>query len=379
MSLSQVKKEPIVTNKVVIGSDYVVHWSDQYSCLCSKDLSIYRYDFQQERLQYLCRLPAKDQSIHGKVKDWVARSSLVQKLRPSAGIGHIVQLGNGDILVVFDRIYLCKNLPKGYQVVVLPPADTGKFATPLRGGLAVHGLSQQVYFGEYLNGHSRDIAIMRVDPKTLRSVRCWQFSRAEIKHVHAIHYDPYRNRLWVLTGDTDEESAFYYSDDEFQTLQKFAGGSQQWRAIALLIYPDFIEWGMDAGQDAPADCINKIYRYHFERAELTEQATVGNPVYAAISMADGSAVMATSFEPKRRQETIPCAEIWFRTAQGQWQSIAQFKYEKQSRIGVSAYGMVYLPKGELPAGKILTTPVNSQLDDYRTMLIRIVDHTSSPT
>jgi hypothetical protein len=370
LARNDVVNELAVAKKTVVDQGMVVHWSDQHSCLCSKDLSIYRFDYQSKQLKFLCRLPAKDQSLKGKLKDSLARSALVQLLRPTAGIGHLLQLGNGDILVVFDRIYLCQNLPQGYQVKVLPPAEFGRFATPLRGGLAVHEHSQQVYFGEYLNGHSRDIRIIRVDPQAGTTTCCWQFSRADIKHVHAIHYDRYRNRLWVLTGDTDEESAFYYSDDEFQTLHKFAGGSQQWRAIALLIYPDAIEWGMDAGQDAAADCINKIYRYHFATAAVTEQAVVGNPVYAAVALADGAAVMATTFEPKRLQATIPCAELWYRSAGGPWQCIAKFDYVKRQRSGVSLYGMVYLPRGELPANQIMATPVNSQTDDYCAMLLQ---------
>lgn len=364
-------KDSIVLSKTILDSDLVVHWSDQFSCLCSQDLSIYRFDFTTQKLNFLCRLPAKDGGFKGRIRDVLARSVIVRKLRPNAGIGHIVQLANRDILVVYDRIYLCKYHPKGYQVVVVASKDFATFATPLRGGMAVHGQSQNVYFGEYLNGHSRNIRILRIDPKGLTTTCCWQFTRTEIKHVHAIHYDKYRNRLWVLTGDSDDESAFFYSDDEFQTIHKFAGGSQQWRAISLLIYPDAIEWGMDAGQDAPADCINKIYRYCFATEKLIEQATIGNPVYASAMMSDGAAIMATSFEPKRLQDTIPCAEIWYRAAGGTWESIMQFNYLKRQRSGVSVYGMVHIPKGELPADKIIATPVNSQSDDYHALLFSI--------
>lgn len=369
LARSDAVNEQVMTRQQLVASNMVVHWSDLDGCLCSQDLAIYRLDYQSNELQFLCRLPAKDQSLKGRVKDVIARSALVQKLRPSAGIGHLVQLANSNIVVVYDRVYLCKKGAVGYQVDVWPTATFGRFATPLRGGLAVHQQSQQVYFGEYLNGHSRDIRIIRLDPTASTTTICWQFSRAEIKHIHAIHYDGYRNRLWVLTGDTDEESAFYYTDDEFQTLHKFAGGSQQWRAIALLIYPDAIEWGMDAGQDAAADCINKIYRYDFNRCEVTEQAVVGNPVYAAVPLADGGALMATSFEPKRQQQTIPCAELWHRTASGPWLSIAKFNYLQHQRSGVSLYGMVYLPRGELPEGVVIATPVNSQTDDYCTILL----------
>jgi len=107
LARSDVVNEQVTTGLKLVASNMVVHWSDQDGCLCSQDLAIYRFDYQSNKLQFLCRLPAKDQSLKGRVKDIIARSALVQKLRPSAGIGHLVQLANGNIVVVYDRVYLC--------------------------------------------------------------------------------------------------------------------------------------------------------------------------------------------------------------------------------------------------------------------------------
>src|SRR5690606_8868361 len=111
----------------------------------------------------------------------------------------------------------------------------------------VHPFSQRVYYGEYLNGHYRDIRVCRVDIETHKVETCWSFPRSETKHIHAIHYDRFRNRLWICTGDRDHESSFYYTDDEFATVHHFAGGDQSWRAIAMLFDETGMEWGMDAG------------------------------------------------------------------------------------------------------------------------------------
>ncbi len=352
-----------------IGKQLVAHWSDRHSCLCSRDHWVYRYDYQSGRLSELCRLPPAHDTLAGRLKDALARSRFYQWLRPAAGLSHLVPLANGDLLMLYDRFYHYKAGQAGKQASVIAAQFSPKLATPLRGGIAVHALSQCAYYGEYLNGHSRDIRVVRVNAARQQVEVCWTFKRSEIKHVHAVHYDPFRNRLWVLTGDTDHESAIFYTDDEFVTLHQLGGGDQRWRAIAMWFSQDFVEWGMDAGQDAPADCLNKIYRYRFEDSSLTEMANVGNPVYAACTLADGQVIVATTFEPKRTQATPPTAQLWRRDLNGEWSELTSFGYQRSARQGISSYGMVYLPKGELPAGQLVYTPVNSQTDDYQTCLL----------
>lgn len=355
----------------VIGRNLVVHSSTEESCLLSKDHWVYRFIYKEKKLVPVCRIPVKDNSIKGRIKDWLARTDTFQLVFPTAGIGNLVELKSEGILIIYDRIYFfCPGLKKKTAIIIhseLVP----KVAPPLRGGIAVHGVSQLVYFGEYLNGHSRDIRIVKIDTVQGKVQVCWQFKRSEIKHIHSVHYDHYRNRLWVCTGDTNSESAIYYTDDEFKSLNKFGGGDQRWRAIALLFSTDCIEWGMDAGQDAPAECINKIYRYQFSTNQLQEVATVGNPVYAACSFSDGTAVMATTFEPKRTQDTPPCAQIWYRDQTGFWSSIAEFPYRRSRRRGVSSYGMLYLPAGQVPKGYLLATPVNSMHYDYSALMMHL--------
>ncbi|MEJ6008251.1 hypothetical protein WG899_22090 [Paucibacter sp. AS339] len=257
------------------------------------------------------------------------------------------------------------------QIDIIDNSHLDEYALPLRGGIAIHPESNKAYFGEYLNGHSRNINIFCIDPDRKHIERCWTFHRSEIKHVHAIHHDPYRNRLWVLTGDTDSESSFFYTDDEFKTVQRFAGGSQQWRAIGLLFDEDSMEWGMDAGQDAPAEAVNRVFRYTFSTSEIKEIAIIGNPAYAMVHCADGGAVMATTFEPRRKQDTFRGAEIWHRQHLGQWQRIAGFEYELHRRIGVSSYGMAYLPYGMLPTRQLATTLVNCKYHKYSSVTINL--------
>jgi hypothetical protein len=233
-------------------------------------------------------------------------------------------------------------------------------ATPLRGGAAVHPLTQRVYYGEYLNGHDRDIRVCRVDVETRKVETCWSFSRSEIKHIHAIHYDRFRNRLWICTGDRDHESSFYYTDDEFATVQRFSGGDQSWRAIAVIFDETGMEWGMDAGKDAPAAAINQIYRYDFPSGQRSLLATIGNPAYAACEFTDGTAMMQTTFEPGRLQETPAEAALWFRGIDRQWRQCMSIPHVPHARAGGSRYASILLPSGTSPSGQLLCTPLNCE-------------------
>lgn len=344
--------------KTRVSTNLIVHSSSEQHTLCSRDHSVFRLDISKGSLRKLCQLPQKDPGFSGWLKNKIARSSLRQWLKPQLGVEHIVETANGHIVIVYDRVYLFHPDKANTYAGVVPTAHIPNLVGPLRGGLTNHPVSGAVYFGEYLNNHHCPVRVIKIEPASNKASICWEFARDAIKHIHAIRYDSYRNRLWITTGDADHESAFYYTDDEFQTVHKFAGGDQSWRAISLLFYPDCMEWGMDAGKDAPADAINHIYRYHFATKQREQIATIGNPAYAAVPCADGSAIMATTYEPGRQQATPEQAALWFRSKDGQWRELLALDYHDSQMATVGRYGMIYLPSGILPANQVLFTPVN---------------------
>lgn len=333
-------------------------WSDADGCWCTSDQWAFRYLYGTGELRRVFRLPRKNHSLVGRAKDALARSWLRRRFAPGVGIDTLVQRASGDVVLVYDQVYWYSSAHHQGMAEALPFSGQPAMAAPLRGGAAVHGQSQQVYFGEYLNGHQRDIRVTRVDVQRRKVEVCWTFARADIKHVHAIHYDPFRNRLWICTGDLDHESAFWYTDDEFQTVHRFAGGDQTWRAIALLFDETGMEWGMDAGKDAPADAINRIYRFDFATGQRTEQAVIGNPAYAACEMGR-AAILQTTFEPGRLQDTPAAAALWLRDRPGTWRSIFEVSHQSQPRGWGGRYGALLIPRGSSPAGQLLLTPAQT--------------------
>lgn len=342
-----------------LRSEMLVHWTDASSALCSLDHSVYRYTYEDGIFQWLFKLPPRNNTLSGRLKDRMARSWLRRYLIPGAGIDNLTKTVDGNVVIIFDRVYWYSEKKADGLATVIPCDATPEFSPPLRGGTTVHGVSNNIYFGEYLNGHQRDIRVFRVDVSGPSVQECWRFTRAQIKHIHSIHYDRFRCRLWICTGDLDHESCIYYTDDEFSSVHKFGGGDQSWRAIAMLFDEQGMEWGMDAGKDAPADALNYIYRFDFITGKRTKQIAIGNPAYSACEFVNGLAMMQTSFETGRLQNTPEVAALWIRDQQGDWSGLLELPYEiTRPRHGVGRYGHIYLPQGVGPKNRLLFTPIN---------------------
>lgn len=333
-------------------------WSNLEGCWCTSDQWAYRLDYATMKLRKIFRLPCKSNSMAGRLKDAIARSWIRRRWFPGYDISTLVELPNRDIVIVYDQVYWYSPQHQSHEAIALPFSQEPPIAAPLRGGAAIHGKNHCVYFGEYLNSHNRTVRVFRIDVPRHSVEVCWSFTRTEIKHIHAVHYDRFRNRLWICTGDLDHESAFYYTDDDFGTVHRFAGGDQTWRAIAMLFDETGMEWGMDAGKDAPAETINRIYRYEFASGLRSERALIGNPAYAACDMSDGTAIIQTTFEPGRNQDTPEAAAIWYRDNQGHWQQIFESPYHFDPRGRNGQYGFLFIPRGCSPARQLLFTPSN---------------------
>jgi hypothetical protein len=346
-------------------------WSDVDGCWCTRDHWVYRYNYTTGELRRVFRLPRKANSLLGRLKDVLARSWLRQRWFPVVGITNLVELPSRDVVLIYDQVFWYSAEHHHRFAVPLPCAANPGLAPPLRGGIAVHSKSHCAYFGEYLNGHDRAIRVFRIDVSRQLVEACWSFPRSEIKHIHAVHYDRFRNRLWVCTGDLDHEAAFYYTDDEFQSIHRFGGGDQSWRAIAMLFDETGMEWGMDAGKDAPADAINRIYRYDFQTVERTERAVIGNPAYSALAFEDGTALIQTSFEPGRLQDTAEETTLWFRDLDRSWRLCYSAPYQLGAIKGAGKYGHIFLPAGTAPKDQALFTPFNCPAGNYRLHFLRL--------
>lgn len=75
----------------------------------------------------------------------------------------------------------------------------------------------------------------------------YTFEQGTINHVHNIVADPYRDCLWVFTGDFDEASAIWKITDNFKTVECVLSNDQKYRGCVA--FP--VEEGLLYATDAP--------------------------------------------------------------------------------------------------------------------------------
>lgn len=129
-----------------------------------------------------------------------------------------------------------------------------RYYGPGRGrGLMPDGLTRDadgaIYYGEYPTGAPSAGETVRIW-RSRDGARSWQvaheFAAGEVRHVHAVQWDPYGDALWVATGDLDPECWIGYSRDHGASFTWIGRGDQRFRAVSFLFTPNAVSWAMDS-------------------------------------------------------------------------------------------------------------------------------------
>lgn len=116
----------------------------------------------------------------------------------------------------------------------------------LRGGFATSP-DGAIWFGEYWNNADRDeVHLYRWQPGDAAAEVVHTFPRGTTYHVHGVTWDPYRNALVCLTGDRGRECRILLSTDGFRTIDVIGEGSEDWRAVSIVVMPDGWLYATDA-------------------------------------------------------------------------------------------------------------------------------------
>jgi len=199
-----------------------------------------------------------------------------------------------------------------------------------------------LYFGEYfLNGRFVDtkreeVHIYRSEDHGQSWHICYSFPQNTVRHIHGIFYDQYTDRLWVTTGDRDAECMIAYTTDKFESLHIVKSGSQKYRAVTLLFYPDHIVYGTDTEHETN-------YIYSFNRKSDEEkclQALPGSVLMATQS--NNNAAISTAVEPSKINSD-PDAHIFFSEDGLVWKDIYCAKKDGYS-LKYFQYGRITFPQ-----------------------------------
>lgn len=175
------------------------------------------------------------------------------------------------------------------EKVEIPFTGTPLYITSIKD---INGVKPKIVFGEYFNNSEKlPIRIFARDMEASTWRVIYTFPMGTINHVHQIIPDKINNRVWVLTGDCNECSSIWYTEDDFNTLKKFIGGAQEFRACVGFPTKN----GFLYATDSP-DFANRIVHYKFDKTSTVIKEINGSVIYGR-NLASNR-ILSTTIEPR---------------------------------------------------------------------------------
>lgn len=242
---------------------------------------------------------------------WMSRSRLLARLG-RLGVQALRPLPDGGVVAVLRRrIVWCAPGSRRFREVL----RIERGSRPLNICVTSSG---RIYFGEYFNNPDRESVHVYSSKDGEKWSKVHTFPAGSIRHIHNIVEDPYRDGLWVLTGDSDEESGLWFSGDNFRTLDCVVGGTQRARAVALIP----LEEGLIVPTDTPNEQ-NYVQYYDLETGELIQLASLPNSAFHAMKQG-GLLFISTVAEPSSCNDS-QLAAVFVSEDGTHWQRLASFR------------------------------------------------------
>lgn len=238
----------------------------------------------------------------------------------------------------------------------------------------IAGFDDGIYFGGYLRNFEKNpVSIYHCS-----GVDSWReaytFKKGEINHIHNIIPDPYRNCLWILTGDFDYSAAIWKASDNFKIIERVVGGDQMYRGCVAFATPD----GLLYASDAPfAD--NHIYLLSDDGIVSIEEDLPGSCIYGC--QWKDNFLFSTTVEADGRDETMlrlllgwkkgagikdNSAHVFFGNLKNGFKEI--YNEKKDALPFIFQFGAFKFPSGVGNDSKLYFQPVATVKNDMRLLV-----------
>lgn len=261
------------------------------------------------------------------------------------GFHALTPLPNGDLVaVVRGAVLHSREGSRNFRVaheVTRGTRPLGVCSTP----------TGSVYFGEYFGNPERDEVHVYGSPDGKYWEPVHTFEAGSIRHIHGIHWDPYRKGLWILTGDDGDEVGLWWTSDEFRTLEPVIRGDQRARAVTVLPLED----GVIVPMDTPFE---ENWVQHFDTAsgKLERLAALPGSVFCATRTS--SLFALSTVVEKSTVNTDQRASLYISRNGYDWQPAARLERDLAwlgDRRGYLQYPTLLLPTGTSNTPDLLAT------------------------
>lgn len=323
-----------------------VHWVDQKEIWASRNYTLYISKDEGFTFSKFANLEVPFMvSMLGKSK------LITRALR--LGIRDLRKLRSGTILVIANKkIYRLNN--GEFEAVHF----FRKGLNPSRDGWCEDNKGN-CYLAEYFLNNKRDSPSELL--KSTDDGQSWKVIRSfqGIRHIHCVQYDPFSQKIWLGTGDKDNESHILFSEDEGKTWTEIGGGDQKYRTLSLLFTEDHIYWGSDAPTRQ-----NYIYRYGRKSRKIERLVAVDGPIHYSATLENGTKLFATTAEGNSEGKSAEWdrkAHIWASENGTTWQDLVS--WEKDFWPGILGFGRVLFAHGQLGSNVYFTTQSLKKADN----------------
>lgn len=274
---------------------------------------------------------------------------------------HII-LSKGDYLIELNLTN--GNYSKGWS------CEEGVRPLAFTRCVGLSAIDDGVYFGGYLtNMHKKPVNIYR-----RTGIDTWEivytFPQDTINHIHNIIVDPYRNCLWVFTGDFEQASAIWRVTDNFKRVDCVVNNDQKYRGCIAFVQPE----GLLYATDAPF-AMNYIYLLNPESLELKKVFPLHGSCIYGCKWKD-SYVFSSTVEGDGRDESL--FEFCFGRKRGPGiidenvhlysgnltSGFKEIYFDKKDWFPfIFQFGVFRLPCGDIQSEHIYCQPIGTVHDD----------------
>lgn len=222
---------------------------------------------------------------------WLGYSKVARLWSGNLELAEVVPL-SPDLLVVFagGDIYRVELGTKTQQRAHrLRYFGLGKGRGVMPHGIAVDAKGS-IYYGEYptLRNNEHDVRLYRSDDKGRTWKVAFEFAPGQIRHIHAVRWDPIGKAIWVGTGDTDSQARIGYSNNGGKTFQWIGSGSQLFRTVSMLFFDDAMVWVADTNEP---DYMRTASWNREENRINVGNSIVSAPAYYALKLSDHDGIV----------------------------------------------------------------------------------------
>jgi len=256
------------------------------------------------------------------------------------------------ILVFAGKLIFSINRPTGEVVA----------CNALRGGrpLSVCTTPKRIYYGEYgRNPERKPMSVWASSDGGVSWSKAWTFEN--IRHVHGVFQNPHDGSIWITTGDSDEESIIWRTEDEFETVQKVVSDGQQSRAVSLVFSESAVVYGTDI-PDRP----NTLRKYDCVTAQTDTLAEVDGPVFFSANV-NGRTFFSTSVE-KENIQRIRDVRVYVSDDWANWHKVLNLRKDCLSPVYFQ-HGQARFAMGQGDGASVWITPFATKHDHQSIRLV----------